>query len=80
MNPTLHPLFKDIFTITPATFEKVTLSVFKYQYQNVPIYKRYCDLLNKTPDDIKEVKEEITHGVEFGIFSLELKEDFSDFW
>lgn len=57
MNPTLHPLFKDIFTITPATFEKVTLSVFKYQYQNVPIYKRYCDLLNKTPDDIKEVKD-----------------------
>ena len=30
--------------------------------------------------ELKEVKEEITHGVEFGVFSLELKEDFSDFW
>lgn len=33
-----------------------------------------------SPKELKELKEEITHGVEFGVFSLELKEDFSDFW
>lgn len=36
-----------IFNIkTEAQFEALALQLFRFQYQNVPVYKEYCDLLH----------------------------------
>ena len=45
-----------IFSIkTDAEFEATALQVFKYQYQNNPIYKEFCDYLGKT--DVNYIEE-----------------------
>ncbi|WP_411893253.1 acyl transferase [Winogradskyella sp. A2] len=51
-------LEKDIFNIkTNEEFESIALQVFKFQFENNPVYRSFCDLLYKHPSDIKKVKE-----------------------
>jgi phenylacetate-coenzyme A ligase PaaK-like adenylate-forming protein len=51
-------LKQDIFDISNAKqFETVALQVFKYQFENNPVYRSYCDLLFKHPADIKTVED-----------------------
>lgn len=45
---------QDIFTISSQKqFEKIALKVFRYQYENNPVYREFCDFLNT---DVQKVK------------------------
>ncbi|MGB1211496.1 MAG: acyl transferase [Lacinutrix venerupis] len=47
-----------IFNIkTKAQFNTLALQVFKFQFENNPVYRSFCDLLYKNPSDIKTVEE-----------------------
>jgi len=46
-----------IFSVTGASFEETALEVFAYQYENVEVYRAYCDLLKRNPQNIKSVSE-----------------------
>jgi phenylacetate-coenzyme A ligase PaaK-like adenylate-forming protein len=47
----------DIFNITTAKqFEDAALNIFKYQFENNPVYRSFCDLLYKHPSDITSLE------------------------
>lgn len=49
-----NQIVKQVFQIKDdQSFEEVALAVFKYQYQNIPVYHSYCDLLNRHPKNVK---------------------------
>ena len=39
---------------TPTEFETQALALFTYQYYHNTVYRSYCDLINKSPSDIKK--------------------------
>ena len=43
--------------LTPSEFDQIALSLFSEQYQNVPTYKAYCDLLGKNPGNTANVEQ-----------------------
>jgi len=48
----------DIFDIkNEADFRKSCLEVFRYQYENVPVYHKFVDFLNVNPENIREIEE-----------------------
>lgn len=44
-----------IFNVDHRNFDQIAFEVFKFQYKNNTVYKSYCDLLKKTPTNIKEI-------------------------
>lgn len=49
---------QDIFTISSKKeFEKITLKVFRHQYDNNTVYRNFCNFLNKDKQNVKSVKE-----------------------
>ncbi|KMQ72454.1 LuxE/PaaK family acyltransferase [Chryseobacterium koreense] len=47
-----------IFNIkTETDFHSACLETFRYQYENVEVYRRFCDYLKKNPNEIDEVEE-----------------------
>lgn len=49
---------KHIFNIqSEEDFLKVTLEVFKFQFENNPVYRSFCDLLYKHPSDVKSIND-----------------------
>ncbi|WP_026754726.1 acyltransferase [Sediminibacter sp. Hel_I_10] len=47
-----------IFSITSENdFQKVALAVFKFQFENNPVYRSFCDLLYKHPSDVKTIAD-----------------------
>ena len=51
-------LMDAIFNISnQEQFETVALQVFKYQFENNPVYRSYCDLLFKHPSDTKRIED-----------------------
>lgn len=47
-----------IFSISSENdFNKLTLEIFKFQFENNPIYRSFCDLLYKHPSDIVRVED-----------------------
>jgi len=51
-------LIDTIFGINDSlSFENVSIAVFKYQYQNCPAYKQFCDALNLTPAKITKLED-----------------------
>jgi len=51
----LHEYLFDIKSY--AEFQKVTLAVFKYQFEHNSVYRSFCDLLYKHPSDITRIEE-----------------------
>ena len=48
----------EIFEIkSDDDFKDVSLEVFKYQYDNVKLYKEFCDHLKLTPSSVKEMMD-----------------------
>lgn len=48
----------DIFHIgSKKEFEKITLKVFRHQYDNNPVYRNFCDLLKRDKANVKTLKE-----------------------
>lgn len=47
-----------VFNITSKEqFAEAALKVFNYQYQNVTVYKSFCDYLRKTPENVTSITE-----------------------
>jgi len=56
----MTPNFKHIvsqLTKEPASFTKIALDVFEYQYKHNQVYKAYCDLLEKTPNTVNHIED-----------------------
>lgn len=48
----------DIFSIaSKKEFEKITLKVFRYQYENNQVYHKFCNLLKKNPTNVKRIPD-----------------------
>jgi len=48
----------EIFSIkTEIEFNTLALKVFKFQFENNPVYRSFCDLLYKNPSDISAVED-----------------------
>lgn len=46
----------DIFAISSKKeFEKITLKVFRYQYENNKVYQAFCNHLGKSPNNVKQI-------------------------
>lgn len=49
---------KDIFSISrPSDFNTAALETFRFQYLNNPVYRQFCNLLNKDPEKIDRVEK-----------------------
>ncbi|WP_420320556.1 acyl transferase [Flagellimonas sp.] len=49
---------QDIFSITSASeFEALALEVFHFQYSNNTVYKTYCNLLKRTPENVQAIRD-----------------------
>lgn len=47
---------EDIFSISSKKeFEKITLKVFRYQYENNKVYQSFCNHLKKNPSNVKQI-------------------------
>lgn len=46
-----------IQSIKDKGFELTALEVFKYQYKNVLVYQKFCDLLHKNPNTVQQLTE-----------------------
>jgi len=50
--------YQDIFSIaSEEVFNELTLKIFKFQFENNPVYRSFCDLLYKHPSDIKRIED-----------------------
>ncbi|MFN8300528.1 MAG: acyl transferase [Chitinophagales bacterium] len=49
----MNGLEQRILQVNDADFEEVALQVFRYQYQSVELYGRFCGAFGKTPDTVK---------------------------
>jgi hypothetical protein len=47
----------EVLNTTAANFEQVALKVFKFQYENNPLYNTYCNLLHKSPAQVNSINE-----------------------
>ena len=51
-------LEKDIFNIkTTEDFERLAIEIFHFQYENVTVYRNFCELLNLNPSEVKNVEK-----------------------
>lgn len=46
-----------VFEVTAASFETTALEVFAWQYQQVEIYRLYCDSIRRTPQSVNTLAE-----------------------
>lgn len=63
-------MLPDIFSIqTDADFVQAALQTFGYQYQHNQVYQRFCTLLGRTPDKVRQLTDIPFLPIEF--FKLE---------
>ena len=49
---------EDIFSIaSKKEFEKITLKVFRFQYENNKVYQSFCNYLGKNPSNVKQIPD-----------------------
>ena len=50
-------IIKRIFSVYDAvSFNETALEIFQYQYQNNPVYKEFCNLLGKSPLNVRQIE------------------------
>ncbi len=50
--------FEDLFTPdSPEAFARVALETFRFQYQRIPAYRQFCDLLGRHPGQVSGLAE-----------------------
>jgi phenylacetate-coenzyme A ligase PaaK-like adenylate-forming protein len=47
----------EVLKTTAANFEQIALQVFNFQYENNPLYREYCILLRKMPNNVNYIHE-----------------------
>ena len=50
-------MVRRIYNINEKDFEGVAMEVWKYQYQNNPLYRSYCDLLGMDTEKVNKMEE-----------------------
>lgn len=50
---------------TKKDFHRVAMKVFRFQYEYNPIYQQFCNLLNKTPEQVKTIADVPFLPIEF---------------
>ncbi len=51
-------LQNEIFNInSPEDFDRLALETFRYQHENVSVYRKFCDLLRCNPKSIKNIEQ-----------------------
>ncbi|WP_121964339.1 acyl transferase [Myroides sp. N17-2] len=50
---------------TKKDFHRVAMKVFRFQYEYNPIYQQFCNLLNKTPEQVKTITDVPFLPIEF---------------
>lgn len=56
--PKAEDIIREVLAIDDATtFHRVALKVFRFQYANNALYRKYADLTGATPDGVKDIKD-----------------------
>ncbi|WP_026451037.1 acyltransferase [Aequorivita capsosiphonis] len=51
-------LEKEIFNInSDKDFERLALQIFRFQYENVSVYRNFCNLLNTNPSQVNKIAQ-----------------------
>lgn len=50
---------------TKKDFHRVAMKVFRFQYEHNPVYQQFCNLLNKTPEQVKTLSDVPFLPIEF---------------
>jgi phenylacetate-coenzyme A ligase PaaK-like adenylate-forming protein len=54
----VHPFdVNNIFSVSEANFEQQALQLFQLQYQQNPVYRKWCELTIKDPSEIKTIEQ-----------------------
>ncbi len=53
----MNSLRHKILSVTDADFEETALEVFAFQYENVKVYRQYCDSLKQNPANVKSIAQ-----------------------
>ncbi len=49
----------------PSSFEKTALKIFDFQYRNNPVYQKFCQLIQKSPENVQSIYDIPFMPVEF---------------
>lgn len=50
---------------TKKDFHRIAMKVFRFQYEHNPVYQQFCNLLNKTPEQVKTLTDVPFLPIEF---------------
>jgi len=57
---------EDIISIqTRKEFHKIAMKVYRYQYEHNPVYREFCDLVRKTPTEVRSLDQVPYLPIEF---------------
>ncbi|MGQ8869514.1 LuxE/PaaK family acyltransferase [Myroides sp. TSA_177.3] len=57
---------EDIISIqTRKEFHKIAMKVYRYQYENNPVYREFCNLIRKTPTEVRSLNQVPYLPIEF---------------
>lgn len=57
---------EDIISIqTRKEFHKIAMKVYRYQYEHNPVYREFCDLIRKTPVEVRSLDQVPFLPIEF---------------
>lgn len=57
---------EDIISIqTRKEFHKIAMKVYRYQYEHNPVYRQFCDLVRKTPTEVRSLDQVPYLPIEF---------------
>ena len=46
-----------IFDVSSANFVETALTIFRYQYQNIPVYRQFTDALSVSPEQVRKIEQ-----------------------
>ena len=50
-------MIDSIFSVNDSTFESVALEVYRFQFEQVAIYRLFCESLKRTPATVKQLED-----------------------
>jgi phenylacetate-coenzyme A ligase PaaK-like adenylate-forming protein len=53
----LTSFHEQLLDLKPSEFDALALDVFRYQYNNLPLYKQFADALQKTPERVTTIEQ-----------------------
>ena len=53
----VRDLFTTFETVTKTTFDSHALRLFAYQYEENPVYRSFCNLINIDPSEVTQIKK-----------------------